>query len=133
MNENAKSEENPPACRKCGEPCQAYTPGNYSVQCQACNELKAAKQRAARARCFSAIATLDRLPSLAPASRPPVWTRNKPTEPGRYWCKTDLPPNNVGRIRRFHIEAGKLEPTSGGLSTLGWDWFAGPLPEPVHD
>lgn len=37
-------------CIKCGQPAQEYSPGNFSVQCVACNEAQGVKRREASKR-----------------------------------------------------------------------------------
>ena len=41
----AKSRRARNLCIKCGDKAQEYSPGNFSVQCAACNEEKASKRR----------------------------------------------------------------------------------------
>lgn len=41
----AKSRRAKNLCIKCGQSAQEYSPGNFSVQCAACNEEKASKRR----------------------------------------------------------------------------------------
>ena len=66
------------------------------------------------------------------------WTTEKPAEPGWYWvkCTKYLPKRGDVEIIRFdktlfeREESHPIQPTSGGLSTEGWDEFAGPIPLP---
>lgn len=66
-----------------------------------------------------------------------TWTKTKPTEPGWYWVRmTDDNGRRYGpeihcfELSRHNLNPAAPEPIDGPWSREGWEWFAGPIPEP---
>lgn len=62
------------------------------------------------------------------------WTAEKPAAAGWWWVmSTDYEPRIMLFVTdRYFPDSHPIQPFDGPLSTEGWKWFAGPLPEPLE-